>query len=80
MYPSRRDLLKALAGAPLRFALQRPAAATTVNGVVFGGETFRFRDLPPAGDPQLILTIVRGSSGAARSPCSIIVISVAASI
>jgi hypothetical protein len=40
MMPSRRDVLKALAGGPLLFAPQRPAAVTTVNGVVFGVETF----------------------------------------
>ena len=46
MIPSRRDLLKALVGGPLLFAPQRPAAVTTVNGVVFGVETFSFHDLP----------------------------------
>jgi len=59
MNPSRGDLLVALAGGPLLFAPQRPAAVTTVNGVVFGVETFSFHDRPPAGDPQLIPTIVK---------------------
>ena len=71
MIPNRRDFLKALAGGPLLFAPQRPAAVTTVDGVVFGVETFSFHDLPPAGDPQLIPTIVKNlqtlASPSARS-------------
>ncbi len=59
MIPSRRDFLKALTAGPLVLVPQRPAAVTTVNGVVFGVETFSFHDLPPAGDPQLIPTIVK---------------------
>ena len=71
MSPSRRDVLKALAGAPLLVAPQRSAAATTVNGVVFGVETFSFHDLPPAGDPQLIPTIVKNLQTLGIAECEI---------
>ena len=71
MIPSRRDFLKALAGGPLLFATQRPAAVTTVNGVVFGVETFSFHDLPPAGDPQLIPTIVKNLQTLGIAECEI---------
>jgi sugar phosphate isomerase/epimerase len=71
MIPSRRDLLKALAAGPLIFAGQRPAAVTTVNGVVFGVETFSFHDLPPAGDPQLIPTIVKNLQTLDIAECEI---------
>ena len=49
MSPSRRDLLKTLAAAPLLFAPQRQAAETTVSGVVFGVETFSFQSASGAG-------------------------------
>jgi hypothetical protein len=71
MIPSRRDLLKALAAGPLLFASQRPAAVTTVNGVVFGVETFSFHDLPPAGDPQLIPTIIENLQALGIAECEI---------
>lgn len=71
MIPSRRDLLKALAGVPPSFASQRPAAVTTVNGVVFGVETFSFHDLPPAGDPQLIPTIIKNLQALGIAECEI---------
>ena len=71
MVPSRRDLLKALAAGPLLFDSQRQAAVTTVNGVVFGVETFSFHDLPPAGDPQLIPTIVRNLQTLGIAECEI---------
>ena len=71
MIPSRRDFLKALAAGPLLVAPQRPAAVTTVNGVVFGVETFSFHDLPPAGDPQLIPTIVKNLQTLGIGECEI---------
>ena len=71
MIPSRRDVLLALGGGPLLFAPQRPAAVTTVNGVVFGVETFSFHDLPPAGDPQLIPTIIKNLQALGIAECEI---------
>ena len=71
MDPSRRDLLKALAGVPLLFARQQPATVTTVNGVVFGVETFSFHDLPPSGDPQLIPTIIKSLQTLGIAECEI---------
>ena len=43
---------------------------TTVNGVVFGVETFSFHDLPPAGD-QLIPTIVKNLQTLGIAECEI---------
>jgi sugar phosphate isomerase/epimerase len=71
MTPSRRDFLKALAAGPLLAIPQRPAAVTAVNGVVFGVETFSFHDLPPAGDPQLIPTIVKNLQALGIAECEI---------
>jgi hypothetical protein len=44
---------------------------TTVNGVAFGVETFSFHDLPPAGDPQLIPTIVKNLQTLGIAECEI---------
>ena len=71
MIPNRRDVLRALGGAPLMLARQRTAPVTTVNGVVFGVETFSFHDLPPAGDPQLIPTIIRNLQTVGIAECEI---------
>ena len=62
---NRRKFGTMLATAPLSMAL-RPAPShveTRVNGVVFGVETFSFHDLPPAGDPRLIPTILSNLAG-----------------
>ena len=71
MNPSRRDVLRALAGSPLLIAQQPRATATAVNGVVFGVETFSFHDLPDAGDPQLIPTIVKNLQTLGIAECEI---------
>jgi hypothetical protein len=73
---NRRDLLKALAAAPLLFARQRPAAVTTVNGVVFGVETFSFHDLP-IGQPVRRTSMVRASAARVIRSLLILRISVA---
>ena len=64
---SRRDLGKLVAGVPLCLAMARQTRTppTTVNGVVFGVETFSFHDLPPSGDPALIPTIIRNMQASA---------------
>jgi hypothetical protein len=81
MIASRRDLLKALAAGPLLLAWQRPAVEaeaerkrqklTTVNGVVFGVETFSFHDLPSSGDAQLIPTIIKNLQSLGIAECEI---------
>jgi sugar phosphate isomerase/epimerase len=57
---SRRAFCRVAAAAPL---LLRSVAAQetlgTVAGVHFGVETFSYHDLPPAGDPHLIPTLIR---------------------
>jgi sugar phosphate isomerase/epimerase len=71
MIPSRRDALKLLAAAPASLVPRPQAAVTTVSGVVFGVETFSFHDLPPAGDPQLIPTIIRNLQTLGIAECEI---------
>src|SRR4030095_6701810 len=71
MILSRRDVLQAMAAGPLLFGRQRPAAITTVNGVVFGVETFSFHDLPPSGDAQLIPTIIKNLQTLGIAECEI---------
>jgi sugar phosphate isomerase/epimerase len=58
---SRRDLGRVLAALPLWAAFRQstPYTPTRIRGVQFGVETFSFHDLPPAGDPQLVPTIIR---------------------
>jgi sugar phosphate isomerase/epimerase len=61
MLYSRRDLGRLLVALPLSMAVRQSSryAPTLVHGVPFGVETFSFHDLPPAGDAQLIPTIIR---------------------
>lgn len=57
---SRRTFCKAAAGVP--FLIQSVGAQQipeTVAGLHFGVETFSYHDAPPAGDPQLVPTIIR---------------------
>jgi sugar phosphate isomerase/epimerase len=71
MTSSRRDVLKLLAAAPVSLVRRPQAAPTTVSGVVFGVETFSFHDLPPAGDPQLIPTIIKNLQTLGINECEI---------
>ena len=71
MISSRRDVLTLLAAAPMSLVRQAQAGPTIVNGVVFGVETFSFHDLPPAGDPQLIPTIIRNLQTLGINECEI---------
>jgi sugar phosphate isomerase/epimerase len=70
---SRRDLGRLVAGVPLSLAMARQTRTppTTVNGVVFGVETFSFHDLPPSGDPALIPTIIRNMQALGIAECEI---------
>jgi sugar phosphate isomerase/epimerase len=69
---SRRAFCKAVAMAPF---LPRPVAAQQMSGTVaglhFGVETFSYHDLPPAGDPQLIPTIIRNMRANGIPECEI---------
>ena len=60
MRMNRRQFGTLVAGVPLSSAFQARTShvETRVNGVVFGVETFSFHDLPPAGDPRLVPTII----------------------
>jgi sugar phosphate isomerase/epimerase len=73
---TRRDFGKlALAALPLpALGFSGALAAqsnTQIAGLQFGIETFSFHDLPPAGDPQLIPTIVRNMTELGLVECEI---------
>jgi sugar phosphate isomerase/epimerase len=73
---TRRDLGKlTLAALPLAgFSFSGALAAQTNNqiaGLQFGIETFSFHDLPPAGDPELIPTIIRNMNELGLAECEI---------
>ena len=70
---SRRDLGKLVASVPLSLAIARQTRTppTTINGVVFGVETFSFHDLPRSGDPALIPTIIRNMQALGIAECEI---------
>src|SRR5262252_5848638 len=76
MLYTRREMARLLAGIPVSLAMTRQAGRetpglTTVNGVVFGLETFSFHDLPPAGDPKLIPTIISNMRAIGIAECEI---------
>jgi sugar phosphate isomerase/epimerase len=76
MLYTRREMARLLAGVPLSLAMTRQAGretpgVTTVNGVVFGVETFSFHDLPPSGDPKLIPTIISNLRALGIAECEI---------
>ena len=56
---TRREFAKLLVSLPLSMGFAQSSRASTIGGIQFGLETFSFHDLPPAGDPRLIPTIVR---------------------
>jgi hypothetical protein len=69
-------MARLLAGVPLSLAMTRQAGrqtpgVTTVNGVVFGVESFSFHDLPPSGDPKLIPTIISNLRALGIAECEI---------
>ena len=75
MICTRRDLGRLFMAAPLALPVSPPhqarPAVTTVSGVVFGVETFSFHDLPPAGDPRLIPTIIQNLQALGIAECEI---------
>lgn len=73
---TRRDFGKmALAAIPLTGLPMRPTSVAQSNAVIaglpFGLETFSFHDLPPAGDPQLIPTIISNMNQLGLAECEI---------
>jgi sugar phosphate isomerase/epimerase len=70
---SRRELGKlVLAGIPAVLArAQSFPRLSLVSGVPFGVETFSFHDLPPAGDPRLIPTLIRDMKDVGIAECEI---------
>jgi sugar phosphate isomerase/epimerase len=71
MICTRRDLGRVFLSTPLAMRRQGRPTVTTVNGVVFGVETFSFHDLPPAGDPRLIPTIIQNLQALGIAECEI---------
>lgn len=71
---SRREFGRAaIAGMALgsRAFGQAVLSPTVVNGVTFGVETFSFHDLPPAGDPSLIPTLIQDMKAVGIAECEI---------
>jgi sugar phosphate isomerase/epimerase len=70
----RRDFCKLALALPFSMALPQPRPSfqpSLIDGIPFGVETFSFHDLPPAGDPQLIPTIIRNMKDAGLAECEI---------
>lgn len=69
---SRREFCKLAATFPLAAEFPLPSFhPSLVGGLPFGVETFSFHDAPPAGDPQLIPTIIRNMKEAGLAECEI---------
>src|SRR4051794_17525244 len=68
---NRREFARALVVLP--FVSQRPVSepASDINGVRIGLETFSFHDLPPAGDPRLLPTIIGNMREIGIAECEI---------
>jgi sugar phosphate isomerase/epimerase len=67
---TRREFARLLVSLPLSVGLAQ-SRASTIAGIQFGLETFSFHDLPPAGDPRLIPTIVRNLRELGLDECEI---------
>jgi sugar phosphate isomerase/epimerase len=68
---SRREFGGLVAGVPLSM-LAAPATRTPAKDAVhFGLQTFSFHDLPPAGDPRLLPTIVSNMREIGLAECEI---------
>lgn len=70
---TRRDFGRMLGAAlPVSVAFgQQTRPAFKIGGLDFGVETFSFHDLPPAGDPQLIPTLIQDMKDAGLAECEI---------
>ena len=69
---TRREFGGLVAGLPLSALLtpQGPSAPPA-DGVTFGLQTFSFHDLPPAGDPRLLPTIISNMRAIGVGECEI---------
>ncbi|MDE3197319.1 MAG: sugar phosphate isomerase/epimerase [Acidobacteriota bacterium] len=70
----REVLVRGFAGtlaAGLRASAEPRSPAFKIGGVDFGVETFSFHDLPPAGDPQLIPTLIQDMRDSGLAECEI---------
>jgi sugar phosphate isomerase/epimerase len=70
----RRDFGKLLlAGLPAAALTLRgqPRSASMIGGIPFGVETFSFHDLPPAGDPRLLPTLIEDMRELGLTECEI---------
>jgi sugar phosphate isomerase/epimerase len=69
---TRREFGGALVAAPLAVVPARSASqAPPGDAVQFGLQTFSFHDLPPAGDPQIVPTIIRNMTEIGLHECEI---------
>ena len=68
---TRREFAKLLVSLPLSMGFAQSSRTSTIAGIQFGLETFSFHDLPPAGDPRLIPTIVRNMRELGLDECEI---------
>ena len=71
---SRREFCKLGLAASMPFALRAKPEdwyPTLINEMPFGVETFSFHDLPAAGSPQLIPTIISNMKSAGINECEI---------
>ncbi|MEY4762372.1 MAG: hypothetical protein RLZZ200_2228 [Pseudomonadota bacterium] len=70
---TRRQIGKWLAALPLAApaAWAKGSRESRIGGIPFGVETFSFHDLPPAGDPTLIPTIISNMKSLGISECEI---------
>jgi sugar phosphate isomerase/epimerase len=74
MFYRRRDFGKALlAGLPAAALTLRgqPRSSSTIAGIPFGVETFSFHDLPPAGNPRLLPTLIQDMRDVGLTECEI---------
>ena len=70
---SRREFGKLLGSAalPALSLAQSKRPAFKIGGLDFGVETFSYHDLPPAGDPQLIPTLIQDMQDSGLAECEI---------
>jgi sugar phosphate isomerase/epimerase len=68
---TRREFARLLVSLPLSAGFAQSSRGSTIAGIQFGLETFSFHDLPPAGDPRLIPTIVRNMRELGLDECEI---------
>lgn len=72
IFYSRRSFGKVLSAAlPVASSFAQQPPETIIRGVRFGVETFSFHDLPPAGDPRLIPSLIEDMRESRLAECEI---------